>query len=473
MDGIKTLTTDILIIGSGLAGLRAGIAALETGAGKEVTIVTSGNGPSGSSFTNINNALGIQVCLTDDEKKRFVNEAVTIARPGTVDKELVSILAEESEKSFRFLKEFNIDFDRNDRGKFERYHGCFSPVEKRAFIFRNLANVFRQLKNVFTSHSGKLIENHSAVKLIKDNGRVKGAVFFNDKKQRVVCVFAGNTIVAAGGTTPLFQWNVCGKDVSGHSLALLKEAGVSIINEPFYQFLWHDTRTLRPVFPFHDLRQGGKVLVNNSECLLSESFLQIIPERGTHVPVAYSFNDTVLDRYLYECADRNGVVSLISPEKKICSIALFAHAWNGGAKIDKNGWTGVPGLYTCGECAGGMHGSNRLGGAMVLSTQVYGKRAGEHAVKTLSPLDLVGIKNVKAYINGEASSLVQLDSAEKKKIYRGALEHLFYPKSITEFCCLYCLKPCDLRTCSTIKEPDASSDGRGRITNTSSEERPQ
>jgi L-aspartate oxidase len=57
----------------------------------------------------------------------------------------------------------------------------------------------------------------------------------------------------------------------------------------------------------------------------------------------------------------------------------MAHATNGGASIDMNGFTGVPGLYACGECASGMHGANRIGGAMVLATQVFGARAGKAA----------------------------------------------------------------------------------------------
>ena len=63
------------------------------------------------------------------------------------------------------------------------------------------------------------------------------------------------------------------------------------------------------------------------------------------------------------------------------SLALFAHAGNGGAVIDAWGRTDVPGLYVAGECAGGMHGANRLGGGMVTATQVFGARAGRAAAE--------------------------------------------------------------------------------------------
>jgi L-aspartate oxidase len=62
----------------------------------------------------------------------------------------------------------------------------------------------------------------------------------------------------------------------------------------------------------------------------------------------------------------------------------MAHAGNGGALIDEHGGTGVPGLFACGECATGMHGANRIGGAMASATQVFGKRAGEAAAEFAS-----------------------------------------------------------------------------------------
>ena len=65
--------TDVLIVGAGLAGLRAGISALENGKRIRVTAVSERKGPSGSSFTNMNNMLGMIVCRNDFEKNAFLN----------------------------------------------------------------------------------------------------------------------------------------------------------------------------------------------------------------------------------------------------------------------------------------------------------------------------------------------------------------------------------------------------------------
>ena len=99
---------DILILGAGLSGLRAAISALETSPSLKIAIVSPRQGPTGSSFANQNKALGMQVCRTDQEQDDFVREAVTLARPGTIDPSLVTILAEESLK--RLQRPNNVHF---------------------------------------------------------------------------------------------------------------------------------------------------------------------------------------------------------------------------------------------------------------------------------------------------------------------------------------------------------------------------
>ena len=78
-----------------------------------------------------------------------------------------------------------------------------------------------------------------------------------------------------------------------------------------------------------------------------------------------------------------GTAQVHDPDRGWLDIVPMAHAGNGGALIDATGATNISGLYACGECASGMHGANRVGGAMVLATQVFGERAGRHAAARL------------------------------------------------------------------------------------------
>ncbi len=248
---MEHIKTDILILGAGLAGMRASIAALEAQSDLSVTVVSRRSGPSGSSFFNVNNALGMQVCETDREHEFFVKEAVSIAAPGYIDPELVKITAEESKARFCDLAELG-------------------------FNFRKDYNDNYLIQNLFQS------------------------------KERIL----------------------------GH---------------------------------------GGE------EFKIPDHLVPLAKDRSQHGPVAYGFADTALDCFLLERLNSRGWVEIFHKEKGLFKVGLMAHAGNGGARIDKNGWTGIAGLYACGECAGGMHGANRIGGAMVLATQVFGFRAGQSA----------------------------------------------------------------------------------------------
>ncbi len=434
------IKTDILIIGSGLAGLRCGISVLEENPEVSVLIVTKGSGPVGSSFTNPNNALGMQVCLIREEKERFVEDAVSIAPPGFIDPGLASIMAEESKECFRFLQSHHIEFNQDEKGKLLRYSGCFCPETKYAFIFRNLAQAFHKLKTKYISLSGKYIESHSLIHLIngigEDETRVYGGVFISESTGRCSVINARSTILASGGTTPLFQWNVGGHSISGYSPAILKRAGAKIINSRFHQFTWHHSVTYQPVSPFEYLEKGASIRLGNKTIdKIPEKILSLMPERKTHIPAAYSFPDTAIEKFLLTLADKNGIVTFVLQNQKEIPAVLCAHAWNGGAEIDQNGWTGVPGLYACGECAGGMHGANRIGGAMVLATQVFGKRTGIHSARNFDNFHPASTKQCMDTAHSVINGLKNPDKIShynilKQNMYKSGLNNLCGRKNI-------------------------------------------
>lgn len=390
------IETDILIVGSGLAGLRSAVAAVEMRNNIRVLVVTRGSGPAGSSFTNRNKALGIQVCFTDAEKEAYLEEVLSICGPGRAESELVRTMADESEDSLRFLINHGLRVRRDDNGLMQRVSGCFCPENKRAFIFERLDRLFAGFNRKILESGGKKLENQELVSLItsEDKDRVMGGLFRSEKNDRFLVVNAGATIMATGGTTSLFMWNVGGKGISGFSPALLKRAGASLVNSVYHQFVWHDSESLEPVFPYQ-FPEDTRILKKDG---FSKNFGEIRPEliagRLTHVPAAYENPDLAVDGLIASCSDEDGVATVRRRDGREIPIVLCAHAWNGGAEIDKNGETGVKGLYACGEAASGMHGANRLGGAMVLSTQVFGRRAGAHAVRNPGRADRIPKKDL-------------------------------------------------------------------------------
>ena len=116
-------------------------------------------------------------------------------------------------------------------------------------------------------------------------------------------------------------------------------------------------------------------------------------ERRGHCPYGHGLPDAALDRFVLDAADDMGVagvaVRTAGGGEDRFRAALAAHAGNGGAVVDDMARTTVPGLFAAGECATGMHGANRLGGAMVAACLVFGARAGR-AAATATDGDIPG-----------------------------------------------------------------------------------
>ena len=118
--------------------------------------------------------------------------------------------------------------------------------------------------------------------------------------------------------------------------------------------------------------------IGKARTVLPDFFTELTQSRATHCPFAFEFPDNRLGRFVANYLLSDGSVEVVS-DGATFRIAPLAHAGNGGALVDIHGRTSVPNLYACGECATGMHGANRIGGGMVLATQVFGHRAGAHA----------------------------------------------------------------------------------------------
>lgn len=384
MKGLDVIRSDVLVLGAGFAGLRAAWAAKAASPRLDVTVVSLRYGPSGSSFANINDRLGMQVCMTDGEQADFIRDVFSIAAPGTVNRDLVAIMAAESEARLRDLSQAGLSFNRDDTGQYSRVPGCFSPQSPRAVVLTGLNAAFTCLKNKFLSLGGRFMDGWMVQDLLHasplDSGGVHGVLLRHAKGRDRRLVQAKSVVFALGGPASLFELNIAGPGISGFSLAMLRRAGVELINVGYLQFLWHTLPT-QQFWPIANLALEGHLYrgMDKIQRALPDHLKPYAAHRATHCPVAHGLADEEMDHHLIGQLDDRGGVAVFDPRTGWCDVALMAHAGNGGAKIDMDGWTGIPGLYACGECAGGMHGANRVGGAMILATQVFGVRAGKAA----------------------------------------------------------------------------------------------
>lgn len=372
---------DVLVAGAGLAGLAAGVSALERCPGLDVRVACQKQGPSGSSFTNRNDSLGMVVCQNSDEMDAFVKAALDLEDPGTLREPLVRIMAGGSEAFFLNLVESGFHFRTDGSGNLLRVPCCFLREPPLAFVFDHLISAFDAMKRRFLSAGGTLIQGICLKDLILDEtGTIQGALFEETETGRHLAVRSKATVLATGGAAGLFQRHLSAGENLGFATALMAGCGVPLVNMPFVQFLWVDTKTLEH-WPCWDLAQPGVGVGPSGDIRTPPEITALCDQRSRHVPMAHGLEDSALDRFLLSVRNPDGTVSISTPEKGRFTVAAFAHAMNGGAAIDEHGKTALEGLYACGECAGGMHGANRVGGAMVLATQVFGSRAGAAAAE--------------------------------------------------------------------------------------------
>ncbi len=394
-DSSNDVRVDILILGAGLAGLRAAIAAKSIERNLKVLVVTPKDKPSGSSFANRNQALGMQVLLTAEECGQFVSRVHGVAPPGNVNPKLTQTLAVESAARFEDILRLGIA-PQSTLNKLTRVPGCFFPELPSAAIFSDLPALFQAMLESLHALGGGFISGWEAVDLLTDadfsEPNVRGALLRN-KEGELARIRAKSVILATGGPASLFFRDVSGPASSGYSYGLLDAAGAQCDNLPFLQFMWYKVQKNEFFQPAQLALKNARIrLMNGSEIALPHAYQDMAEMRHTHCPASYSLHDTDLDLFLARQLDADGSVAVTLDGTNWTRIAPMAHAGNGGAVIDEHGLTSVNGLYACGECITGMHGANRIGGAMMLATQVFGARAGHgaavHALKADSSENL-------------------------------------------------------------------------------------
>ena len=419
---INKINTDLLVIGAGIAGFTAALKALERYPGLHVTMITNRSGPSGSSFANANRALGIQICFSHEEKDTFVKDAISIAGPGTIIPELVGALVEKSPSAYEDLKRWGAIFRKKPDGGELRIPGCFSPNSLRAFILEDIAPLYHALHRRFIKLGGTcrscLKVRELIVNRLHSTPKIAGVWAVNEKNNALVLVSARAVIVALGGTAPLFRHHISEAGTTGIAPALFHHARAALINLPYHQFLWY-TYPERDFFKVHTLAEkGGRMVKISGELSPIPSYLHpMARSRSTHAPIAYGLKDAAIDHFVMDHLTEEGWVEVVTPDGKGQRIIPLAHAGNGGARIDHNGMTTVQGLYACGECAGGMHVANRIGGAMILSAMVFGGNAGQHAADSIhaQPAACVRHETDTLALTKDVTGLDALDLEKERK----------------------------------------------------------
>ena len=391
----------VLVIGSGGAGVRATIEASHYGDTVLISKTIVGKGGCTTMAEG-----GYNAVLREEDSCSIHFEDTLKGGAYLNDPELVQILVEESPKRMNDLITWGAVFDfTGDNEIAQRPFGgqrfprtCYAGD-------RTGHEMMTTLVERLDSSKATILQEYTVIDLLKSGESVIGAMAL-DEKGRLVLLKADITILATGGGTKVYDISTNSSSGTGDGFAIGYRAGAELIDMEMIQF--HPTGA---VFPYdargrlvtEAVRGEGGILLNTR----SERFMKRYdPER-----MELSTRDVVARAIATEVQEgrgtKNGGVYLDVthlPREQIetrlpvmleqflkfgvdiretpMEVAPTAHHVMGGLRITPECRTTIPGLFACGEVAGGVHGANRLGGNALADTQVFGKRAGEFAGKS-------------------------------------------------------------------------------------------
>ncbi|MDU8576633.1 FAD-binding protein [Collinsella aerofaciens] len=395
-------STDVLVIGSGIAGLCAAIEAARTGA--TVAVASAGKTMSGSSFFPGTWGLGLIGPVNEDDEQDLIDTIQTVGG-GVADPTLVQTFVHGIPQAIQWLEQdLGVELQRPQSAESAQQKQFIPCFDHKTRMWRGLTR--KPLEDALTTRIEslgiRLLPRHELIDLVEDaDGRITGTVLYDLTENRIVPFAAKATIIATGGTGGLFERSLTSADVLSSSQAIALAHGATLTNIEFMQMMpgfiepkrnlvfnektWRYVHVDQPVDiaddKLDDLLEQRSGYGPFTSRLASRAIDLVIDQAGVEgLALHYDFPREDVPEFVQAFAtwlqDEHG----IAPTDEM-RVAMYAHAANGGIKIDKTAQTGVEGLYACGEATGGMHGADRIGGLSSANGIVFGRIAGASAAQ--------------------------------------------------------------------------------------------
>jgi len=386
----------VLILGAGLAGLSAALAA--AGAGRGALVISPVALGSGCASAWAQGGMAVAVGQDDDPA---LHAADTLAAgAGLCDPEAVRVLTTEGPAAVRRLLDLGAPFDRDGEGRLVQSLEAAHSRPRVARVGGDGAGAAIMAAVIAAARAEPLIEiwaDARALALLTDAaGAVRGALIERDGQRRSVTASA--VILATGGLGGLYATTTDPAEVRGQGLALAALAGAVIADPEFVQF--HPTAIDAGLDPAplatEALRGEGATLVDAT----GRPFMARYHPQGDLAPRDVVARAVALERanggaWLdaraaigdhfpseFPAVFKACMAVGIDPRVQPIPVAPAVHYHMGGVWTDLDGRTSVAGLYAAGECAStGVHGANRLASNSLLEAAVFGARAGRAAAQ--------------------------------------------------------------------------------------------
>jgi L-aspartate oxidase len=382
---------DVLVLGSGVAGLTAAVRLAGQGASPTLSLGVLTKGALSQSATRWAQG-GVAAVLGGDEDSTDLHLADTLAAgAGLCDEAAVRILVDEGPGRVHELIALGVEFDRESSGllALAREGGHSRPRVVHAGGAATGAEVERALVAATWRSASAVLEAWFALDLIVEGGRCVGVTAIPPGADEPVEVRADHVVLATGGAGQLYSVTTNPRESTGDGVAMALRAGVPVGDMEFVQF--HPTALHHPAMPrplLSEALRGHGALLRDAdgarfvdELAPRDVVSRAMAARMTEQGVDHLWLDaTGLERFgarFPTIAASLASIGLDS-ESDWLPIAPAAHHLSGGVVTDLWGATALPGLSAVGEVAcTGVHGANRLASNSLLEGMVFGARLAE------------------------------------------------------------------------------------------------
>ena len=405
---------DVLIIGAGLAGMRAALSARQNGV--DVAVVSKVHPV--RSHSNAAQG-GINAALQDrgDDWRDHAYDTIK-GSDYLGDQDAIEIMCREAGEEVITMENFGVIFNRDEEGRLgTRAFG--GQRQARTFFVADFTGqaLLHVLYEQIMRAGVRVYEEWFILSLIVEDGRCAGAVLMEIRSGDIHVVRAKAVIMAAGGIGRVFEPSTNALICTGDGMSLAYQAGAELMDMEMVQY--HPT-TLQGsgVLITEGARGEGAYLLNSEGERFMERYAPNMMELASRDVVSRSeqteinegrgINGCVLldCRHLGEQVIRERLSQIQEIARDFANVDIMKepipiqpgmHYQMGGIKTDIDGQTAVPGLYAAGEVACvSVHGGNRLGANSLLDTLVFGRRSGQHASDAVKSISHVNVTDAAA-----------------------------------------------------------------------------
>ena len=403
---------DVLIVGSGISGLRAALEASKYSDNvKIISKLPVMRSHSVSAAGGINS-----VSVSHDSLNSFIADTIK-GSDYLADQDAVSILVNNTTEEIKYLESIGVNFDKSDKvysanklggAEFSRALNSSSQIG---------LSIMQRLYDEVKRNDIQILENWHVLDLIHKDGICYGLVAFNKDHNKIKSFFSRIVILATGPSGHIYSNTTNSTNCTGDGVAIAYRAGAYLKDMEFVQF--HPTSLIGSnILITERARSAGAYLFNkNGERFMTKyapSSLELAPrdivsrsiineidnglglkdsKYGDYIELSFThLSDSVLNEKLSDIKDMTSSLLNVDISKTPLKIIPAQHYMMGGILININCETSIQNLYSAGECSClSVHGANRLGGNSLIECLVFGKIAGEQ----ISHYD----KNTKVNVN--------------------------------------------------------------------------